>query len=99
MQQQRSKVISQIENLLPVVSARYSVERLGVFGSVSRGEESQDSDVDVLVEFSGPATFDGFFGLKEFLESSLERRVDLVTRAALRDEILPSIEKDLFYVS
>lgn len=54
--------------------------RLGIFGSYARGEERDDSDVDVYVEFDdAKRTYDNFFALHERLEKLLGRRVDLVT--------------------
>jgi predicted nucleotidyltransferase len=52
------------------------------------------SDLDVLVDFEGPATFDGFMGLKFFLEDTLEVKVDLVTRAALKPRLRERIESE-----
>jgi hypothetical protein len=72
------------------------VRRLGVFGSYARGEERDDSDVDVYVEFDdAKRTYDNFFALHERLEKLLGRRVDLVTDKSLTETkarlILPTI--------
>jgi hypothetical protein len=75
------------------------VRSLALFGSVARGESQPNSDVDFLVEFDGPATFDAFMELKLFLEDLLDRRVDLVTQRGLRDEIRQHVEKDLLRVA
>ena len=72
--------------------AEFGVKSLAVFGSVARHEERPDSDVDFLVEFDGPATFDSYVNLKEFLEGLLQRRVDLVTRKSIRPQLAPYIE-------
>ncbi len=68
------------------------VRSLSLFGSVARGEAQETSDLDMLVEFEGRATFSGYMDVKELLEQTLGRRVDLVTRRAvkpaLRDRIL-----------
>ena len=73
----------------------FRVKSLGIFGSVVRGEERADSDVDVLVAFDGPATFDQYMDLKLFLEDLLGRRVDLVTERGLREAIRPVVEREL----
>ena len=70
--------------------------RLGVFGSFARGEERNDSDVDVYVEFDdAKRTYDNFFALHERLEKLLDRRVDLVTDKSLTETkarlILPTV--------
>lgn len=60
---------------------RFGARTLLVFGSAARGDLEDDSDVDVLVEFEGPATFDRFMGLKLHLEDLLGRPVDLTPKA------------------
>lgn len=82
-----------------VLASRFDVHWMGVFGSASRGEARPESDVDILVSFQGPATLDGCFGLKFFLEELLGREVDLVTDKALRRELRERVEKDLVRVA
>lgn len=67
---------------------------LYVFGSVARGEARETSDVDLLVEFQGQATFAAFMDLKALLEDTLGVHVNLVTRAALRPHLRPRIEAE-----
>ena len=78
---------------------RHHVVTLSIFGSVARDEARSDSDIDMLVEFDQPATYDLYFALKEFLEAVLDHPVDLVTSKALRPPLRPYIEKDLFRVA
>jgi predicted nucleotidyltransferase len=77
----------------------FNIQKISIFGSVARDEETPKSDIDILIKFSGPATFDLYMDLKFFLEDLLERKVDLVTEDALRPEIRPFIEKDLIRVA
>ena len=72
---------------------------LSVFGSVARGQAEAGSDVDILVDFIGPATFDRYMTLKERLEELLEVPVDLVTRNALRPALRPRIEREAVRVA
>jgi predicted nucleotidyltransferase len=78
---------------------RLGVSTLAVFGSFSRDEAGPDSDVDVLVRFADPASFDRYMDLKFLLERVLERKVDLVTDAALRPELRERIERELVRVA
>ncbi len=78
---------------------RFEVESLAIFGSVARGESEEGSDLDVLVEFKGKATFDSYMDLKLFLEELLGCEVDLVTRKALRPRMRPYVERDAVYVA
>ena len=88
----RDDVFDRLRQVLPVARTQFGVRDLSVFGSVARDEARDDSDGDVLVDFEGPATFDGFMGSKALLEDTLGARIDLVTRAALRPRLKSRIE-------
>ena len=90
----REVALLRLAKLLPTARRRFGVRDLAVFGSVARGEASATSDLDVLVDFVGPATFDGFMGLKFFLEDTLGVKVDLVTRAALKPRLRERVESE-----
>lgn len=92
-------ILDKLRENYPRMARRFGVTSLGVFGSVGRGEGGEGSDVDVLVSFQGPATFDGYFDLKFYLEDLLGRPVDLVTDKALRRELRPYVERDLIHVA
>lgn len=78
---------------------QYGVTRIGVFGSVARGEATDESDVDLLVEFEpGKKTYRNFFGTATYMESLLDRPVDLITPQSLSPYIKPDILKDIRYV-
>lgn len=78
---------------------QFGIKRLALFGSAARNELREDSDIDVLVEFEGPATFDGYFDLKTCLEQLLGRQVDLVTEKGLKPRARRHVEKDLIRVA
>lgn len=75
------------------------ISSLAVFGSVARGEQNQQSDIDVIVGFDGPATLRGYFTVQRFLENYLGREVDLVTEKALRPEMRQSVERDAIHAT
>lgn len=87
--------LQRLREAFPGLRQRFAVAHLGVFGSVARGTAGPDSDVDILVEFEGPATLDGFMGLKAELEQLLGVRVDLATPRSLRPSLLALVKKDL----
>jgi predicted nucleotidyltransferase len=94
------------EKLLSIISANrilirnYGVSTLGVFGSFVRNEQSEQSDVDLLVDFSPEKeTYRNFIGLAYYLEELLGRRVEIVTRKGLSPYIGPHILKEVEYVS
>ena len=73
---------------------KYSVRKIGLFGSYVRGEQKKRSDIDFLVEFEQP-TFDNFMELVFSLEKYLGRKVDIVTEGSLSPYIRPYIEKEV----
>lgn len=88
----RDEIISALRAALPTIQRTYHVRRLALFGSAARGDQTAESDVDLLVEFEEPPGFFDFVRLEESLGEILHAKVDLVsTRAlkpAIRDEVL-----------
>jgi len=96
------KSISTIVKMLRLhdtdVRERFKIKEIGVFGSYARGEQREDSDIDVLVEFEkGYKTFDNYMELKFFLEEILTSKIDLVIKTAIRDEIKQNILSEVTY--
>lgn len=95
----RERILKKIRALLPALHA-HGVERIGIFGSVARDEMTSKSDIDVLVEFlPGKKNFDAYMDVLFLLENATGMRIDLVTKEALKEELMPFISQDLFYVS
>ncbi len=95
----RNEILKLLSRCHPEIAARFGVRDLAIFGSFAQNRQKSGSDLDVLVEFTRAATFDGFMDLKFYLEDLLGLRVDLVTSKALRKELKKAIEKDLIHVS
>lgn len=74
---------------------QYDVARLGVFGSIARGEASADSDVDLIVEFSRPKSLLSLVALERQMASALGKKVDLLTEAAISPYLRDRILRDL----
>jgi len=75
----------------------YGLKNIAIFGSYSRDQQNDASDLDILVEFNRPVGVE-FIDLAEELERSLNIKVDLVSRNGVRPEYLKQIESDLNYV-
>jgi len=92
-----SNIENILRNLKPVLSDKYEVERIGYFGSFARGDQNADSDIDILVEFRRPLGW-AFFDLQELLEKELQRKVDLVSTKALKEQLRDEILRQTRYV-
>jgi predicted nucleotidyltransferase len=86
IQRQRDIVLS--------IAGRHGATNLRLFGSVARGEERPDSDVDLLIDLSPERGFGDYLELAEELEALLQRRVDLVLSRSLSPHFRPFIEAE-----
>jgi predicted nucleotidyltransferase len=95
------KTINQLKNILAgykrELREKYHVKELGIFGSYVRGEETQSSDLDIVVELEEPIGLE-FVTLAEELESLLGLKVDLISANAIRPRMMELIKEELVYV-
>ena len=76
----------------------FGVTRVGLFGSFTRNEQREKSDIDILVEFSPEKkNFDNFIGLSNFMEDNINRKIDLLTPEYLSPYIGHCILKEVEY--
>jgi predicted nucleotidyltransferase len=95
----RDQVLAALRRHRQDIEQHFTIKHLSVFGSAARDELRDDSDIDVLVEFKGKATFDGYMELKFYLETLLGRKVDLVTHDAVKPCMRPIIEQEAIHVT
>ncbi len=93
---EKARIIRTIGKFRYELSSRFTVQRIGVFGSFARGNAGSRSDVDILVELKEP-TFDHYMDLKFYLEEMLDRSVDLVLHDAIKPRLKPIIEHEVVY--
>ena len=75
----------QLRSELPYLREHYDVDRLGICGSYVRGEQTEDSDLDLLVTFTDTPGLLGVVGLKQYLEDRLGLSIDLGMPDALKE--------------
>ena len=92
----KADVLQVIRDERSELAGRFTVQRIGVFGSFARGNVHPDSDVDIIVELKNP-TFDNYMDLKFYLEDILHRPVDLVLHDAVKPRLKPIIEREVVY--
>ncbi|MFZ2095190.1 MAG: nucleotidyltransferase family protein [Anaerolineales bacterium] len=98
MDPELSNILSKLRQLLPLLSERYKVQTLGVFGSYVRQEQQADSDLDILVTFSQIPSLLKFIELEYYLSDAFGVKVDLVMKDALKPAIGKQILKEVMLV-
>lgn len=88
------KDIDRLSKQILEVLMPFGVRRVSLFGSVARGEDSPESDIDILVQFKKPVGLLTLARLRRILSQKLGRKVDLLTEGAINPLIRPIIEKD-----
>lgn len=94
----RTEILDRLRRARPELEREFGVKRLALFGSWARGDQREDSDVDVLVDFS-PSLGLRFVDLAERIEEALGQRADVVSRRAISNRFWPLIEGDLIDVT
>lgn len=94
----KQEIIKILQELKDEIKRRYKAEIKGIFGSYVRGEQKENSDVDILVEFSEGATLFDFVGLADYVEKNLNLKVDIVPVDTIREEIKNTILKEAVYL-
>ena len=92
----RDEILQRLQDRQKEMAARFSVRRIGLFGSYLRGNAGEKSDIDLIVDLSEP-TFDHFMDLKFYLEALFERSVDLVLSDTIKPRLKPVIQKEAAY--
>lgn len=90
-------IINTLKKSKVALFSKYPLKTMALFGSYARNEATENSDIDILVEFEKPVGFE-FIDLAIELEEMLHQKVDLVSKKGLKSTILPYIEKDMIYV-
>jgi len=84
-----------IKKKIVKILKKYGIKKAGIFGSYARGEQTEDSDIDILVELSSSGfSLIDFIRLKNILEDSLNKKVDLVEYSAIKSLIRKDILKE-----
>lgn len=89
-------ILDKLRELKPILRKDYSVKEIGLFGSFSDNTSSEQSDIDIIVEFEKPIGWK-FFTLEMFLENTFGRKIDLVTKNALKEQIKERILNQVKY--
>ena len=87
-----------IRNRKSELTRKYKIKEIGIFGSYVRGEQKGSSDLDILVDFYEIPDLREFVGLADYLEDTLKKKVDLVRKPAIREELRQQILGEVVYL-
>ena len=90
-------IAKKLKEIKPYLKDKFQVSEIGYFGSFAEDRASGESDIDILVEFSTTPGWE-FFTLEEYLERVFDRKIDLVTKAALREQLKEQILQQVRYI-
>jgi predicted nucleotidyltransferase len=90
----QQQILKTLATLRTELKTRYKANEIGLFGSFVRGEPTDTSDIDVLVEFAPDASFFDLVRLATFLEETLQRKVDVIPKESLRPELRDQVLRE-----
>lgn len=93
----KNDILNKLRELKPFLNREYSVKEIGLFGSFASDSAKADSDIDLLIELEKPIGWK-FFSLEIYLEEIFGRKIDLVTKNALRERLKEDILNKVNYV-
>ena len=94
---EKSSLLQKLSELKPYLKKEFFVKEIGVFGSFATNTFNQNSDIDILIELEKPIGWK-FFSLEIYLEKVFGRKIDLVTKSAIKKQIKEQILSQVQFV-
>ncbi len=94
----KKDIIAKLKEIKPFLEQEYAVKEIGLFGSFGNETYTEGSDIDILIELKKPIGWK-FFSLEMYLEKIFNRKVDLVTKNALKAQLKNQILKQVEYIA
>lgn len=92
-----NEIERKLREIKPYLAEKFHVSQIGYFGSFAENNQNEGSDLDILVEFSNIPGWE-FFALEEYLENVFKRKIDLVTKRALKYQLREQILNQVKYI-
>lgn len=89
-------IIQKLKELKPVLNERYGVTELALFGSYSRGEQTEKSDIDILFDYEGKMGSE-MFAVYHLIQNAFDKEVQIVSRRGIKKAYFEVIKPDLIY--
>jgi hypothetical protein len=96
------KTLEEIQQILrqnkSLLQENYQIAQLGIFGSYARGEQTEESDIDVLIDYEQAPTLFKLVELRDYLSNAMGMKVDVVTKNGLKPRIRERVLSEVVYV-
>lgn len=93
----KDEILNELSKNKSYIQQKFEVDKIGLFGSYAKDKQTEDSDIDIYVEFKHK-TFDNLAGLWNYLEELYHKKVDLFHKHKNNNEtIISNIQKDVIY--
>ncbi len=93
----REDILLKLKELKPTLQKEFAIKEIGLFGSFSKNENSSESDIDLLIELEKPIGWK-YFSLEPYLEEIFKRKIDIITKNALREQLRDKILGQVIYI-
>ncbi|NER94675.1 MAG: nucleotidyltransferase family protein [Symploca sp. SIO1B1] len=93
-----NKIKQFLINYKPIIQEKYQITELGIFGSYVREEQTETSDLDVLIDYSNAPSLLDIVDLEFYLSDCLGVKVDVVTKKGLKPRVKENILAEVIYV-
>lgn len=98
MKLNKEKIIALLKKEHPFLRQKYHLCRVGLFGSYARDTSTEESDIDLIVDFEKPIGLD-FIELGDYLEKLFDKKVDLITNEGFKNSVLKNGVDEIIYVN
>jgi len=93
----KNEILNELSKNKSYIKENFEVDKIGLFGSYAKGKQTEDSDIDIYVEFKHK-TFDNLAGLWNYLEELYHKKIDLFHKHKHNNKVIISnIQKDVIY--
>jgi predicted nucleotidyltransferase len=92
------EIVITLEEQMPLLQEQFKVKKMGILGSLARGEQKEAEDVDILVQFSEPVGAVKYLNLENYLSSMLDMEVNLVLKMGLSYRIAQQVLKEALFI-
>ncbi|WP_320033438.1 nucleotidyltransferase family protein [Campylobacterota bacterium DY0563] len=93
----KDEILNELSKNKSYIEQNFEVDKIGLFGSYAKGKQTEDSDIDIYVEFKHK-TFDNLAGLWNYLEELYHKKIDLFHKHKNNNKVIISnIQKDVIY--